>query len=338
MSRLVHHPAVRAWRELGPESLTPQCVEIVRESDYRAVYRLDGVGCGGSGVIAKRCGLSTASIEHTVYDEILPRLPFTTLRYYGFVQEDDEFAWLFLEDVGNVRFSRLVAEQRTLVGHWLALMHTFARSVGASAGLPARGQRHYLEHLRGARRNIRQNLANPAVSGSDVDLLWSVIGLCDDLELRWNEVEECFEGAPATLVHGDFRPKNVHLRTIDSGAGVFVLDWETAGWGPPAVDLAPARGRYSARHVDIETYASIARESWANLDSQMIGRLVAAGTIFRRLAAMDWASSDLAFDDVSLPVARLRVYRSELLEAIQAAMPGQRLAETRTNGSDEPRA
>jgi hypothetical protein len=59
----------------------------------------------------------------------------------------------------------------------------------------------------------------------------------------------------------------------------------------------------------------------------MIGRLVAAGTIFRRLAAMGWASSDLAFHDVSLPVARLRVYRSELLEAIQAAMPGRRLAE-----------
>ena len=119
---------------------------------------------------------------------------------------------------------------------------------------------------------------------------------------------------------------------------MFVLDWETAGWGPPAVDLAPARGPFSARHVDIKTYVSIAHDSWANLDSQMIGRLVAAGTIFRRLAAMDWASSDLAFDDVSLPVGRLRVYRSELLEATRAAMPGQLLAETRTDRSDEPRA
>ena len=86
------------------------------------------------------------------------------------------------------------------------------------------------------------------------------------------------------------------------------------------MDLAPARGPYSARHVDVETYVSIARESWANLDSQMIGRLVAAGTIFRRLAAMDWASSALGFDDdVSRDVGRLGVYRSELLEAIQAA-------------------
>jgi hypothetical protein len=319
MSGLLHHPAVVAWRELRPEGLTPRCVEIVRERENGAVYRLDGVGYEESGVIAKRCRLSTASIEHTVYDEILPRLPFTTLRYYGFVQEDDELAWLFLEDVGRVRFSRLVAEQRTLVGRWLALMHTFARSVGASAGLPERGQRHYLAHLRAARCNIRQNLANPAVSGRDVDLLWSVIALCDDLELRWSALEECFEGAPATLVHGDFRPKNVHLRPTDSGAGAFVLDWETAGWGPPAVDLAPARGPSSARDVDIETYVSIAQESWANSDSQMIRRLVAAGTIFRRLAAMDWASLDLAFDDVSLPVARLRVYRSELLEAIRAS-------------------
>ena len=60
-----------------------------------------------------------------------------------------------------------------------------------------------------------------------------------------------------------------------------------------------------------------------NLDSQEIGRAVAVGTIFRRLAAMDWASADLAFHDVSRPVARLQIYRSEVLEAIQAAMPGQ---------------
>jgi len=40
---------------------------------------------------------------------------------------------------------------------------------------------------------------------------------------------------------------------------------------------------------------------------------------------MAWASSDLTFDDVSLPVSRLRVYRAELLEAVQTAMPGNRL-------------
>ena len=328
MSPLVDHPAVEAWRELRPELLTPRCIETVRHGETRPIYRLEGVGFGGSGVIAKRCRLSTASIENIVYDEILPRLPFATLRYYGLVQEDDEFAWLFLEDVGSVRFSRLLPEQRTLVARWLALMHTFARSVGASAGLPERGQRHYLEHLRAARGNIRKNLANPAVSGSDVDLLWSVIALCDDLESQWSELAESFTGVPATVVHGDFRPKNVHVRTNEPGAGVFVLDWETAGWGPPAVDLAPARGPHSARDVDVETYQSIAHEAWANLDSHMIGRLVAAGTMFRRLAAMDWAGSDLAFDDVSRPVGRLRVYRSELLEAIQVAMPGQRLAGT----------
>jgi len=325
MSELVDHPAAAAWRELRPERPTPRCIDIVRDSKNRAIYRLNGVGCEGSAVIAKRCWLSTASIEHTVYDEILPRLPITTLRYHGFVPEDDEFAWLFLEDVGRVRFSRQVGEQRTLVARWLAQMHTFARSVGAPAGLPERGPRHYREHLRAARRTIRQHLANPAASGRDVDLLWSVIALCDDLELHWSELEACFEGVPTTLVHGDFRPKNVHLRTIDSGAGVFVLDWETAGWGPPAVDLAPARGSYSGHHVDIETYVSTAHESWVNLDSQEIGRLVAAGTIFRRLAAMDWASADLAFHDVSRPVARLRVYRAELLEAVQTAMPGNRL-------------
>src|SRR4029078_5668121 len=102
-----------------------------------------------------------------------------------------------------------------LGGPWLVLMHPSARSVRASATLPERGQHHYLEHLRAACSNIRQNLENPAVSSSDVDLLWSVIALCDDLQLHWNELQARIDGVPATLVHGDFRPKNVHLQTID---------------------------------------------------------------------------------------------------------------------------
>jgi hypothetical protein len=312
------HPAVAAWRELLPEHLVPKRIDIMRERETSAIYRLDGVGLGGSGVIAKRCLSATASIEHTIYNNILPRLPLTTVRYYGLIQEDGEYAWLFLEDAGSVRFSPLIASQRTVASRWLALMHTSAASAATSAGLPERGERHYLEHLRAARSRILGSLANPALSRTDVEVLRSVVALCDSLEQRWSELEECCEGAPATLVHGDFRPKNVYVRTDHAETRVFVIDWETAGRGVPGVDLAPARGLSSNRYLDITTYSSIVRERWPTFKLQAIPRLVTAGTIFRRLAAIDWASMDLASRHVEKAIARLEIYRNEAAEAMQA--------------------
>jgi hypothetical protein len=317
LTNVLTHPAVAAWRALGPKHLVPNRIDIVREREKSAAYRLDGVGLGGSGIIAKRCLSATAAIERAIYEDVLPHLPMTTLRYYGYVREDDEYAWLFLEDVGRVRFSPLVADQRTVASRWLAQMHISAELAAASLGLPERGGQHYLEHLRTARRRVLGNLANPALTRSDVELLLSVVAQCDSLERRWDDLAEWCKGAPATLVHGDFRPKNVYVRSDVSETNVFVIDWETAGWGAPAVDLAPPRGLSSSRHLDLMTYWSIVHEHWPTLSLETIGRLVIAGTIFRRLAAIDWASLDLA-SNVEIALARLRIYQGETTDAMQA--------------------
>ena len=144
-----------------------------------------------------------------------------------------------------------------------------------------------------------------------------MIAACDALERRWPELEACCRGAPVTLVHGDFRPKNVHLQPSVSSGRVCVLDWETAGRGVPAVDLAPPKGLCLRNHLDLVTYLSIARVRWPALSIESIDRLMTAGTIFRRLAAMDWASLDLASQHVARAVARLRIYRDEVV----ATMP-----------------
>ena len=70
-------------------------------------------------------------------------------------------------------------------------------------------------------------------------------------------------------------------------------------------------------HLDLVTYVSIARARWPALSIESIDRLMTAGTIFRRLAAMDWASLDLASPHVARGVARLRIYRDEVV----ATMP-----------------
>ena len=315
---LREHAAVRAWRELRPRQAEPERVEILQEVNKSAVYRLEGVGLGGSAVIAKRCQSAIAAIERTVYEEILPSLPITALHYYGFIVEDDKFCWLFLEDAGRDRFSPFVDEHRVLAARWLGLMHTSAARVAAATRLPDRGPGHYLEHLRSGRRTILRNLTNPLLHADDVALLQTVVAQCDVLELHWSEIEKSCDGMPSTLVHGDFRPKNVYVRTSEFGTALFPLDWETAGWGIPAADLAPARRLHPIPPFDIIVYRSIVQECWSRLDIAAIQRLAIVGKIFRWLAAIHWASLGLAYEYIEKPMARLRSYQAVLAEIIRA--------------------
>lgn len=318
-ANLLEHPSVRAWRALQPGRVEPEGIEVLKEREKSVVYRLEGVGLGGSAVIAKRCQTAIAAIERTVYEEILPSLPITALHYYGFIVEDDKFCWLFLEDAGSERFSPFAEEHRALAARWLGLMHTSAARVAATTRLPDRGPGHYLEHLRSARRTILRNLTNPLLHADDVVLLQTIVAQCDVLELRWSEIEKSCDGMPSTLVHGDFRPKNVYVRTNEVGTALFPLDWETAGWGVPAADLAPARRLHPIPPFDITVYRSIVQARWSSLDIPAIQRLAIVGKIFRWLAAIHWASLGLAYEYIEKPIACLRSYQTVLAEIIRAA-------------------
>jgi len=317
-ANLLGHPAVNAWNHLLPRRVVPEWIEILHEKEKSSVYRLAGVGLRGADVIAKCCLATTALVERTIYEDVIPRLPITALHYYGFVTENDQFGWLFLEDAGRERFSPLREEHRTLAAHWLGCVHTAAARVAPAAQLPDRGPKHYLTHLRTARRTILSNLANPALSPGDRGLLETIVSQCDVLEGRWSQVEQCCAGMPPTLVHGDLRPRNVHVRAGPAGTDLFALDWETAGWGVPAADLAPSRDLPPAYQVNIADYWPIARECWPGVDIQAIGQIVHIGRIFRRLAAINWASMSLAYEWLEKPIKNMQIYQAELAEAIQA--------------------
>src|SRR5437763_6383823 len=124
-------------------------------------------------------------------------------------------------------------------------MHTSAQKVAAPSLLPDRGPGHYLEQLSCARESIQQGLANPAFRAGDLVVLRAIIRQLDVIELRWQAIETLCGRMPSTLVHGDFRPKNTRTRSTEAGLSLLPLDWETAGWGSPAKDLA---------HVDVHTY------------------------------------------------------------------------------------
>jgi hypothetical protein len=311
------HPAVLAWSQLRPSRVEPESLQVLRKRTKASVYRLGGVGPGGSSVIAKRSRSPAAAIERTIYEAVLPRLGVTSPRYYGSREDDGDYCWLFIEDVGARRYSVSNPEHSALAGRWLGRMHASAARVGEAARLgevlPDGGPGCYLEHLRTGRRSILRNLSNPALTAADVEVLDAVVFVQDRLEAEWNRVEEACAGMPHTLVHGDFRPKNAYLRHDTSGLQLFPIDWEMAGWGVPAADLT---------RVSLAAYGDVVREDWPDLGAASLRRQAMLGRVFCLLAAIAWESLSLKYDTPRFllkPTTSMRIYRDELSNAIQAA-------------------
>lgn len=310
------HPAVGAWRRLAPGSAEPRGITLLREREKGAVYRLDGAGPDGSAVIAKHCRTADGRVERAIYEEILPRLAVTSLRCFGHVTESDGSCWLFLELAEGVRFAPSLESHRLLAARWLAALHGAAASDPGAAMLPDRGTAHYRRHLRAARSALSSAIAGDGTA-AERELLRDVAAQCDLVEAHWGEVEDWCAAMPSTLVHGDFRPKNVHVTSGTDGAQLVAMDWETAGWGAPAADVASIRGADGERGA-LELYASLARERWPRLDVRAVLRMVEVGKLFRRLAAIDWCG-------VMLPhrwekgVAVMTVHRAALARMIEEA-------------------
>ena len=271
----------RAWIKLRSRSVQPEITEILKRK--RFIYRLKGVGREGSAVIAKQCKKDDGMLQHTIYTEILSRLPIPTLCCYGFVEEPSgELCWLFLEDAGTDVFSFNIRKHRTLAARWLGLLHTSAVNVAATARLPDRGSDYYLEHLQLARDTIQRAVIDSTLSPDDLVVLKSVVSQCNVVEASWSKVERFCDRMPQTLVHSDFTAKNIRVRNRQTGSALLPFDWEMAGRGTPTADLT------YLEQADLAIYWSVVRPSWPYLDVQDIEQMANLARIFRGLVAISW--------------------------------------------------
>jgi len=124
---------------------------------------------------------------------------------------------------------------------------------------------------------------------------------------------------PRTLVHGDFEPKNMRVRSGPAGVDVLLFDWETAGWGVPAPDLARLGRIEHLLSVDLRRYYETVRESWSGLCPEDVEHLAAVGTLFRLLAMLVWESLELAYKPPQATMAPMRMYAAELKRGLQKA-------------------
>jgi hypothetical protein len=240
-------------------------------------------------VIAQRSQITKAVIERVVYQQILPHVPVTAPCFYGYKPDGPRYAWLFLEDVGDQRYVETDPVHRNLAGRWVGLLHSAASRVAAARSLPDGGPDRYLNHLCTGRQTILDHLGNRSLTVADSELLRGLIGDLEDLAANWSPVEQLASVIPATLAHGDFRKKNAYVRKGRDGLAMFPIDWETAGWGAPAVDLT---------RIDLPAYVSVVHACWwPDITLAMVQRLVAVGMIFRMLAAIFWIAPQLGYAD-----------------------------------------
>jgi hypothetical protein len=300
------HRSTLAWQRLGLERRDPIAVEVLRERRKSSAYRLVGVGDGGGDVIAKYGLNQIIGVERTVYEQVLERVSIGKLRYYGSVSEGSDAAWIFVEQALGVRWDDSIPEHCALAGQWIAQLHVAAAAVIPNAPLPYLGPSTQLQRLRDSRSAIADSVANAAWPAPHRNVLEGTLAVLDRVEACWVRIEEICSEAPVTLVHGDLRPKNSRISEGRGGTIFRVFDWETAGIGAPAADLA---------RVDARAYATVAGAAWPDLDLAAVQRLAAVGHVLRYLDAVRWDASGLlgtSWQDRRM--SRLRLY-TECIDA-----------------------
>jgi aminoglycoside phosphotransferase (APT) family kinase protein len=130
---------------------------------------------------------------------------------------------------------------------------------------------------------------------------------------------------PRTLVHGDLTGKNLRLCFADGTPQAVVLDWETAGWGPPAADLpyAPTRFQRPPKPgkvlgwngtVPLDLYADRASQLWSGRRHDL-ERLARLGNVFRAVAGTRWGAEQMR---AGSGFRRLSFYIEQLPRALAA--------------------
>jgi Phosphotransferase enzyme family len=315
---LIDHPAILAWRQLGAELGKADRIQVLKErrNSGRCVCRLVGAGPGGCNVIAKRCDSDSAVTEHLIYREALSQLPIGALQCYGVVpDESNEFCWLFLEDAGDAKYSSDLEDHRILAGRWLGAMNTSAQRLSIATRLPNRGPAFYFEKLQVARSATREKLDHPALGSDDRQILNAIVSHCDVLETHWGRIEQFCARMPQTLVHGDLSSWNACIRVNHKGKRLLIMDWEFAGWGVPAADLA--QFAVNSLTPDIASYWSVVKECWPHLDPSGLRQLVDLGSVFRWINGVAWTNcgfSERSVDSAQWYVHQMRYYQPRLAE------------------------
>lgn len=324
IGELRDHPAVKAWRHVRPNASFPLLVEPVRKQRPDATLGRPRLGLfrmhHGQDIgptIAKSRQREYLETEYMMYRQVLPNLPIPQARCLGFTADHDpERAWLFLEDVGGDPYQNGRHSHRIAAARWLARVHALGMNTPTRSLLPDRGPSHYLSELRASCIEVDSHLSREHFSVDDRRILLATLRGLAELEERWDAIEAWCDAMPHTLVHGDFVAKNCRVRNGSTGGVELVaFDWEMAGWGVPATDLATNAFGIHGVALDRETYMTAMDEDWPGLGQLELAHAIRIGDAQRVIAAIRWSCDRLVYPQKVQ--GELRLYLPHLEQAIR---------------------
>jgi hypothetical protein len=322
------HPAFRAWREITPHSAPPWLVEDLKRRRRSQVYRLRWSGGGGS-MIAKRCRKHMTAVERAAYSAVLPTARVRVPAYYGSLDDatanpDDPFAWLFIEDMGDRRFSPGDAGQRSMLARWLgSLQATLLRSEASrTEELPVRDAAYYQRYLHRALDELPILAAERSFSGSLLALVAAVVSALRSVQGQWDNVTASFDDVPMTLVHGDCLPKNIHVAHDPGGFEVVPIDWGNAGWGLPGSDLGQSTlllAKIAIGDASYGEYAAALRPAWPACSTALVQQLANLGRLLWSIKVIAMSVPGFHYDSPAKVEQNLSIYASVLLTSLRVA-------------------
>ena len=199
--------------------------------------------------------------EIEIYRSLLNSQEFGTPVYYGALEQtESQRYWLFLERVeGPLLWQVGRLEHWEGAAAWLGRFHAhFAMPCKQGhdrlpSVLLSYDAAHFLRWMERAERFLarRPSSANQALK----------VGF-QNLVKRYDRVVDSLLAIPQTLIHGEFYPSNVILRTDESAKTICPIDWEVAAIGPGLIDLAAlvsGAWRQEERQRLVKAYCQAAR-------------------------------------------------------------------------------
>jgi hypothetical protein len=288
-----------AWREVAGGSGSVREVHELSGPGKAIVVRLVGAGRGESNVIGKLCGEWELTHTRVIYEELLPEIPISGLKYYGATQIVGNRGWFFVEEADGDRLAARQPHHQRLASEWLAKLHGLAAQVDASRKLMYSDAREYYHAaLQSALAKISAVERSPALC----EPMSRLRERLETWESRWSRVFTGFEGVYPTVVHGDFCKKNVRVRAGSGESALLAFDWEYARVTSPAVDL---------EKVDPLLYGSEVRRFW-DIHQDDVDRMVEMGRLFRCVQSIDWTLGYLKYGPVERPLRHLELYGARL--------------------------
>ena len=294
--------AARAWLRVRPSGPSPEVIEDLkpRRSKHVArsyIFRLAGVDDDGNAIVAKLS--RTAAREAFLHSTFLEPMLVGTPRLVSVTEEPavHGMTWLFLEDVGDEWWD---ARADTAAARWLARLHAAPVESVPVGQLPS-------QDLDQRFVRARQELDAVAEGGrprAERIFLARLARLFDDVCDALDGQRDLFAQMPNAVVHGDLVAKNARVRWRDGMPTFFVLDWEHAGFGTPAVDLWWLANSGAAEDV----YFSVIQGHWPGVGRSDFSSMVQLGALLRLMTSAVWEVPSLRYASAARPVRRLRDY------------------------------